>query len=216
MCGRYTLGSTPTEVKEYFNVENKIPLFDKSYNIAPGSHIPIITKNSPTKCLLARWQFVPSWAKMDIKLKPINARADKLDSGFYREAFKNYRCLIPADGFYEWKKYTLDKEELKKPYFIHLKNQEVFGFAGIYAIHKDAEEVDQYFCAIITTEPNGIMKPIHNRMPAIIQKKDHDKWLEERDKKLLDPIDFKLMEVWEVSKRINLPRFDDVGLISKI
>ena len=167
-----------------------------------------------------KWQFVPEWQKpSEAKFKPINARDDKLEGGFYRQSFNGRRCLIPASFFYEWKRVVIDGKEEKHPYLIKIKNEDVFGMGGIYSIHKDAEGTEHYFCAIVTTKPNDLMKPIHDRMPVIIHKDNYDTWLagEVVDaKELLKPFDSDQMEAWRVGSEVNSPRNNGDGLMKPI
>jgi len=162
-----------------------------------------------------KWGFIPHWADpTTMKLKPINARADKLGGGFYREAFKSSRCLVPAGGYYEWRKFTVDGKPQKQPYYFKLKKEDLFGFGGIYSVKKDKEGKEQYFFAIITTESNSLQKPIHDRMPLIIPKDKEDEWLEtDKPSDLVKPFDSKLMEVWRIPTLVNSPRNDGPKLI---
>lgn len=154
-----------------------------------------------------KWQFVPEWQKpTEAKFKPINARDDKLDGGFYRQVFQSRRCLILASFFYEWKRVVVDGQDEKHPYLIQIKNEDVFGMGGIFSIHKDAEGIEHFFCAIITTRLNKLMKPIHDRMPVIIHKDDYDTWLAGSvadAKELLKPFDSDQMEAWRVGRDVN-------------
>lgn len=216
MCGRFGSSFSGGELTERFELSEKPPQFDKSYNVPPGSHIPVITRNSPNKAVLMKWGFVPEWADpTKFKLHPINARDDQVTvSGFYKQAFAHKRCLIPFSWFYEWKKFMMDGKEEKQPYLIKVKNEPVMAFAGIYSDKKDAEGLPLYTCAIITTTPNDLMNNIHNRMPVILEKKDEDAWMDEKTdiekvKKFLKPFESERMEAYRVSTLINNPRNDD-------
>lgn len=166
------------------------------------------------------WQFIPEWQKPpEAKFKPINARDDKLEGGFYRQAFHERRCLITASFFYEWKRVVVDRKEEKRPYLIKIKDEDVFGMGGIYSVHTDVEGTEHFFCAIVTTTPNDLMKPIHDRMPVIIHKDDYDTWLAGQAsaaKKLLKPFDADQMEAWRVGSEVNSPRNDSEGLTKPI
>lgn len=222
MCGRFTVYSTPKEIKQEFNIKQKLPLFSQNYNVAPSQQIPAVIKNSPNRLTLMQWGFIPEWANpAKTKFKPINARADKLDGGFYKKAYLQNRCLIPANGFYEWKKVTLEGKEEKIPYFIHLKDRELFGFAGIYSMHLDAEKKPHYFAAIITTSANTLMKSIHTRMPVIIHKKDEENWLnsDTSDKELqkyIKKYESSKMEAWKVDKRVGNAANNDKNLLNTV
>ncbi|MFC1649174.1 SOS response-associated peptidase [Patescibacteria group bacterium] len=219
MCGRFGASFTAPQVTKKFDLSNK-PKLHQSYNIAPSQLILAVTKKSPNKGILMKWQFVPNWTTPPkIKYKPINARDDKLEGGFYRHAFQNNRCLVPASFFYEWKKFTLEGEEQKQPYLIKLKDEEMFGMAGICEIHTDAGGKDHYFCAIITTKPNSLMKPIHDRMPVIIHRDDYETWLAGKvseAKKLVKPFPTDQMEAYRVSRDVNNPRNDSKDLIKRL
>ena len=218
MCGRYTIPYAGNDLEIRFELSNNIGVFEPSYNISPGETVPVITKNSPKKGVPMKWGFIPHWADpLTMKLKPINARADKLSGGFYREAFKSSRCLVPAGGYYEWRKFTMDGKPQKQPYYFKLKKEELFGFGGIYSVKEDKEGKEHYFFAIITTEPNSLQKPIHDRMPLIIPKDREDEWLEtDKPMDLVKPFDSKLMEVWRISTLVNSPRNDGLKLIEKL
>jgi putative SOS response-associated peptidase YedK len=210
MCGRYVLAE-PERITKRFKVNNKLPLYEPNYNVSPGTKALVVIRKSPNKCELLNWGFVPDWAE-DEKYKPINARDDSLEKGFFKKAFLENRCLIPASGFYEWKRIEKDKETIKIPYFIRLKGQELFGMAGIYS--------ERGF-AIITTKPNSVMTKIHNRMPVIIEKKDEGLWLSgESDiseiKKLLQPIESEKMMGWRISSEVNSPKNNYKELLNKL
>ena len=150
------------------------------------------------------WGFIPQWSDPSkAKFKPINARADKLSGGYYKEAFTNSRCLIPTSHFYEWKRVTVDKKEIKQPYLFKMKKKKVFAMAGLFAKHIGAEGKVHYMAAIITTGPNSLMKKVHNRMPVIIAETDYEKFFEsdfDEAVKLLKPFKSSLMESYRVSK----------------
>lgn len=145
MCGRFGSAFSSSQLIDEFNLTNK-PSFKKSYNITPSQMILAVTRNSPNRGVMMSWQFVPEWQKpTEAKFKPINARDDKLEGGFYRQAFNGKRCLVPASFFYEWKRVVMDGKEEKQPYLIRIKNEDVFGMCGIYSAHKDAEGTEHYF-----------------------------------------------------------------------
>lgn len=215
MCGRFGFTGGIEKLTENFNLEQR-PLLDikPRYNIAPSQRIIGITHNSPLKAIQMYWGFIPSWADPSkTKLKPINAREDKIDGGFYRTDFKNHRCLIPASFFFEWKKVTVDGEDVKHPYFIKPKGKDIFAFAGLYSIHKDAEGLEILTGAIITTKPNKEMKKIHDRMPVILHKEDYSTYLDDSDKakKLLVPYTGSL-EMYRVSTKVNSAQNDSEEL----
>jgi putative SOS response-associated peptidase YedK len=210
MCGRYSLVYID-ELPYRFDA-NPDEELNVHYNVAPGLIMPVITRNSPNKIVLMKWGLVPSWSK-DLKsaYKMINARAEGIsEKPAFRKAIRYQRCLIPASGFYEWKKAGDDKV----PYYIQVKGVELFAFAGLYETWKDVEGKEFKTYAIITTEPNSLMEPIHNRMPVILHKKDEGMWLDkevtdsEQVLPLLKPYPAKDMTAYVVSKAVNSPRND--------
>lgn len=219
MCGRFGTNFTTPQLVKTFDLSNR-PKVNISYNVAPSQMILAVTKKSPNKGILMNWQFVSNWQKPPIaKFKPINARDDKLEGVFFRHAFYNNRCLIPASFFYEWKRAVIDGKEEKIPYLIKLKKEILFGMAGVYEIHTDAEGKDHYYCAIVTTGANSLMKPIHNRMPVIIHKNDQQKWLcgeISEAKQLLKPFDPESMIAYRISKSVNDPGNNNSKLTRKI
>lgn len=201
MCGRYTVPYTGSDIEAKFELSNHVDKFEPTWNASPGSTLPVVTKNSPKKGIMMKWGFVAPWEKdfTKAKFKPINARNDKLTGGFYRQAFKVNRCLIPASGYYEWKKFTLEGKEQKQPYYFTAKSHEPMSLGGIYSVFEDAEKMKHYFFAIITVEPNSVQKPIHDRMPLIIDLKDRDKCFDtEKPLDLVKSYPSKLMETWRV------------------
>jgi len=210
MCGRYTL----RRINWYRDVKGMLPAdFEEftekvSFNIAPSQLVPIITseESGDLKVQKASWGFVPHWAKdkADVKLKPINAKGETVaTSGMFRDAFKRRRCLIPADGFYEWQ----GAKSPKIPYFIHMRDDSVFCFGGI----RSGDTM-----AIITTTPNAVLQPIHNRMPVIIAPQDYARWLGEGDAlDMVRPYDAAQMEAYPVSTRVNNVRNQGPELIER-
>lgn len=219
MCGRYTIPFTGKDLEKRFEASRNIGYFEPTYNASPGQILPVITKNSPTTIKLMKWGFITPWEKdfTKAKFKPINARNDKLNGGFFRQAFNNSRCIIPTSGYYEWRKFIADGKEQKQPYYFRLKKEMIFGFGGIYSIHKDAEGYEHYFFCIITTPPNTLQKPIHDRMPLIIAKEKEDEWLStNKPGKLVKPFESNKMEVWRVPLLVNSFKNDGPQLIDKI
>lgn len=182
MCGRYILRRISAR---RFGVELTDPGFEEfsetrlvpRFNIAPSQIVPAIRVDQAGRRSIGglRWGLIPAWAKEKPKTQPINARSETVaTSGMFRHAFDRRRCLIPSDGFYEWKK----TDSGKKPYLIRLADDAAFAFAGIWERWKpdaDAEPVET--CAILTTEPNELMSGIHNRMPVILDEADYARWL---------------------------------------
>lgn len=225
MCGRYTIYQTG-ELNARYDVDDAeqdelLEDLKANYNVAPGQKLPVITRNSPNRLELMRWGLIPVWAKDEkIGYRMINARAETVfeKPSWKRPALKQ-RCLVPANGFYEWK--TID--EGKQPFFIRLLDVELFSFAGLYDqwTHKETGEVIRSY-AIITTDANRDMQGIHDRMPVILKPDDEDRWLEpsndtpESIADLLRPFEDGKLEYYEVSTDVNSPRNNDEHLIYPI
>jgi putative SOS response-associated peptidase YedK len=210
MCGRFNLVG-PGNLHFRFATQNELPGLPPRYNIAPSQQILIITNHREMQ--LVRWGLLPHWAK-DAKFggKTINARAESAATKpSYRGPFRYRRCLVPATGFYEW----LTTPEGKIPYHIRLKSGEVFGMAGLYDTWTDADGNELRTCAIITTEANELMAPIHNRMPVIIRPDDEALWLDSdvtdpgRLQPLLVPFAASEMRASPVSTALNRPANDN-------
>jgi len=224
MCGRYSLrrvdiGAAALEATPSFNFEE----FSERgrFNVAPSQMIPMARVNSRGQRVLelARWGLIPAWSKTLPKLQPINARAETLTtSGMFRNVFQRRRCLIPADGFYEWKAVG---KKIKQPYFIHFKDDRVFAFAGLWDRWKpDSETEPIETCTIITTLPNELVKPIHNRMPVIVDPKDYARWLDPRVPAesvggVLRSFEPAEMESFAVSTRVNSAASEGPELVER-
>jgi putative SOS response-associated peptidase YedK len=177
MCGRFVLLTDLQIVTESFHVRNVAGEYRPGNNISPGQQIAaILRKDDQNSLVNFRWGLIPSWAKdPSIGNKMINARAETVsEKPSFREAFKKRRCLIVADGFYEWQK--VDRK--KKPYKFSLKSGQPFGFAGLYETWMSPEKEPIHTCTIITTEPNELIQPIHDRMPVIVKKELEDLWID--------------------------------------
>jgi len=211
MCGRFVLISELSDIVEEFDIFEVSGDLRKSYNIAPGTDIYAVIRDDVTKLIPLRWGLIPAWARdSSIGTGMINARADTVaDKPSFRNAFKNRRCLIVADGYYEWKR--VEGGRGKTPFYMCLKSRKPFGFAGLYEkwISPGGQSVST--CAIITTEPNELIVPVHNRMPAIVPKDREALWLNSTvfdRKELLEfigPFPGEAMEVYEVSTLVNSP-----------
>jgi putative SOS response-associated peptidase YedK len=213
MCGRfvqYTL--FPLLKKEFslkFGEELSLP---PSYNIAPTQQVPVVVNEDGNRLITCRWGLIPPWAKdTTVGNRMINARAETVaEKPSFKGPFKNHRCIIVADGFYEWKK----TDEGKVPVYITMRDGRPFGFAGLYSDWRPPEGAIIRTCTIITTEPNDLLEPIHNRMPVIIKPEGRDRWLdlEEHDPDkltpLLAPYPSDELDAWEVSKAVNSPGND--------
>jgi putative SOS response-associated peptidase YedK len=182
MCGRYNLqGSWSDLVRLYRIVEDVTPLnLRPRYNIAPTQDVVVVRKGPDGKgrdLSMMRWGLVPSWAKdVAIGARLINARAETVaEKPSFRDAYRRRRCLIPADGFYEWQKRS---GGAKQPYLITLEDQQPIAFAGLWERWDKASDGGPvHTCAIITTEANDLLRPIHGRMPVILDAANHDAWL---------------------------------------
>jgi len=214
MCGRFQLSVKGKQINERFNVEVFDEFYKPSFNCAPSQKLAVITNSEPGKLSFFKWGLIPFWAKdPKIGFKMINARSESItEKPAYKNAFKKRRCLIPANGFYEWQ-----KDANKTPFRIFLKSEELFAMAGIWEVWKDAEGKPIHTFSILTTSPNKLMESIHNRMPVILPLEYEQAWLKEADEKvlkeLLIPFDPKQMKAYPISKKVNLPTNNDVSII---
>jgi len=212
MCGRFTLRTSPAVLAEIFEVL-RMPDFEPRYNIAPTQQVVAVRQNPALKhreAALLRWGLVPSWADdPSIGNRLINARADTVATKpSFRSAFKSRRCLVLADGFYEWQKIG----SRKQPYLITLRNGAPFAFAGLWESWKKAEPPLES-CTLITTDANAVLEPIHDRMPVILPEEHYDAWLNPATpaaelQELLKPYPASEMQSQPVSTLVNNPRND--------
>jgi putative SOS response-associated peptidase YedK len=219
MCGRFTLAVPAAEIADLFEVDARLNLRPR-YNIAPTQQAPVVRakKDEGRELALLRWGLIPAWAKDPaIGNQMINARAESVaEKPAFRAAFKARRCLVPADGFYEWQKAGKGKQ----PFYIRRKDKQPFAFAGLYERWQNRAEgeiLDTF--TIITTEPNGLMAPIHNRMPVIIPEDDYDRWLdpeETGDPDLLVPYPEEELTAYPISTWVNSPAHDDARCIEPV
>ncbi|MGZ6963291.1 MAG: SOS response-associated peptidase [Acidimicrobiia bacterium] len=237
MCGRYIQVSSPTLLVERFGVD-EVAIEDRpepDYNVAPRKEIltivqrgldPEAASEGGTRVLeQMRWGLVPSWAD-DVKIgdRLINARAESLaERAAFKTAFRKRRCIIPADGFYEWQR--REGTQQKQPMFIHRRDGEPIAFAGLWEVWRDHEEPDAPWllsCAIVTTRANATMEPIHDRMPVMLPEAGWDRWLDVRvgEPGLLDPLlvpppDADI-EVWPVSAMVNSANNNGPELVDRV
>ena len=209
MCGRYSLTKPIKTLKDHFRAIAAEMDHNKRYNIAPTQSVPVvIQKELQTEIHAMRWGLIPSWAK-DPALgnRLINARAETVhEKPSFKSSLRNQRCLVPADGFYEWQ--TDGKH--KTPKYIRLLNGGLFAFAGLWSEWDSGTDILQTF-TIITTTANRDLKSIHHRMPVILMPQDYQKWLtcsEQNPRSLLKPLGEGLLEHFEVSKTVNSPNND--------
>jgi putative SOS response-associated peptidase YedK len=218
MCGRFSLQTPEDKIREAFNLQVGMQLnLSPRYNIAPSQDIPIIRDTEEGHELtLAKWGLIPHWSKEpQTKYSTINARIETVaEKPTYRTSFKSKRCLIPADGFYEWKNIN----GRKIPHFIHMRKGGVFAFAGIWDRWEgEGETLDS--CSIIVMPSNEVMRPIHERMPAIVAPAHYDLWLDPRVTEkdeimgLLNSAPSGSLKFYSVSTWVNAPKHDDVRCI---
>jgi putative SOS response-associated peptidase YedK len=225
MCGAYGFSvKDAKEVYARFEVVNQLEDLKPRWNVRPGQMNPVITSASPNRISRMFWGLIPFWAKDDKnKFSTINARAETVAGApAYRQPFRQKRCIVPATGFYEPDKIHFDKSPFPWHYF-QLKDQKVFGFAGLYDIWKDRQTGKEiYSYTIITTEPNAVVGEFHNRMPVILEKEDEDTWLNPDISEpaqllpLLKSYPAEKMETWPVGEEARNPRNDYPELIKAL
>ena len=211
MCGRYSLATDIEGLSRRFDFKAAGLTFRERFNIAPTQQVLTITNDgSDNQAQLMKWGLIPFWAK-DPKIgnRMINARAETVaENRVFRQSFQRRRCLVVADGFYEWRK----EGKGKVPMRIILNSGEPFGFAGLWETWKSPDGGNVQSCTIITTTPNEVMEPIHNRMPVILPRESEGLWLDsenadsERLKSLLVPYRADMMEAYEVPTLVNSPK----------
>ncbi|AIQ31264.1 hypothetical protein P40081_26190 [Paenibacillus sp. FSL P4-0081] len=222
MCGRFTITVTLEElIAHYLIDDSKIATLKPNYNVAPMHNVPAVIASDAGKRLgELRWGLVPFWAKDEkIGSKMINARAETVaDKPAFKRLLKTKRCIIPADGFYEWKKDGTSKQ----PYRILMSDGSLFSFAGLYDTWEDPEGKKLSTCTIITTTPNSLMEDIHDRMPVILRPEDEADWLG-RDNddvesllKLLKPYDAAKMRAYKVPSAVGNVRNNSKELLEDI
>jgi putative SOS response-associated peptidase YedK len=216
MCGRYTLRTPVETLVERFEINEYPSSITPSYNIAPSQGVAaVIAENGKRKLEMLHWGLIPSWAKdPEVGNKMINARAETVaEKPSYRKAFKERRCLILADGFYEWQK----TDSGKQPFYIRMEDESPFAFAGLWESWQNGREIRS--CTIITTSPNEVAAQVHNRMPVILHPQDYEMWLDpdfdEREPltTLLKPFPAEAMEAYPVSRKVNRPANNDPEVI---
>ncbi len=209
MCGRYSLTTPVDALVELFMVEQR-PNLQRRYNIAPTDDVPIVRldREGGRELQLVRWGLVPFWAK-DVKIgaRMINARAETVATqGAFKEAFQRRRCLVVADGFFEWLK---QPDGSRQPYHYTMAGGGPFAFAGLYERWQGADKEIVRSCTIITTDANQLVAKVHERMPVILDPADHATWLATSSQTLLRPFPAERMRARAVSARVNNVRNDD-------
>ena len=216
MCGRFAIAHIPGFFARFMLRDAGIELQPR-FNIAPTQEVPIVVSDSPNRLVMMRWGLVPFWAK-DPKIgnRLINARAETIaTSPAFRASVKKRRCLVPATGFYEWKK----TDGRKTPYYCHLRDDAFFGFAGLYDRWKSPDGTDLMTFTIVTTVPNALISKIHNRMPVVLRKEDEGTWLGHDPLtpddlgRLLVSYPATNMEMYPVSPEVGNPRNEHEGLV---
>jgi putative SOS response-associated peptidase YedK len=220
-CGRYVLKSNLLELKKHFNLASVPKDFRPNYNVAPGQILPVVIRgeDGQLKMEMMKWGIPAPW-KQNMIL--INTRDDKIfTSPMWKGLVSKKRALIPANGFYEWKK-PENPKDLKTPFYICPNRRELFSFAGIWNSWKDVEGKEFKTYSIITTSPNKEMTSVHNRMPVILHQSEEADWLEpsktsqEDLEPFLHPYEDKGLEMYEVSRDVNIARTNDKKLIYPI
>jgi putative SOS response-associated peptidase YedK len=215
MCGRYRLTRSQKQLEDHFDAYGEVEVLPR-YNIAPSQSVLTIRQDArkPGRNLSTmRWGLLPSWAKdMSIGYKTINARAETVGTTTsFREPFKSQRCLVPADGFYEWQR----NGQTKQPYCFEVNDGELFAFAGLWDRWTNPQGESIESCTILTTTPNPLLADIHDRMPVILSPDNYDLWLDPgfRDtasvSEMLKPFDPALMRRYPVSTRVNQVQNND-------
>ena len=223
MCGRYTLSSPSDDIALLFDLP-ELPSLPPRYNLAPTQEAAVVRvtqPGGPRQLDLLRWGFIPFWAKeASIGNRMINARAESVaEKPAFKWSFQKKRCLVVADGFYEWKK----EGKLKQPFLIHRQDGKPFAFAGLWSTWRDpqkAEPVETF--TILTTDANDLMRPLHDRMPVIVDAEKFDLWLDPRVEDamkllpLLVPHGAEGFEAFPVSRAVNSPAHDEPDCIEPL
>lgn len=217
MCGRYTLTASIKTIAETFGVAPTLETKPR-YNVAPTQEVVTIVTNGQSHLEWMQWGLIPSWAKDEsIGSKMINARAETLaEKPSFRRLLRSKRCLLVASGFYEWQK----ENGGKVPFYFTLKNGDPFGFAGLWDTWKGPDGEPLHTCTLITTQPNALVAPVHDRMPVILLPEARKEWLdtdihdEDMLLHLLTPYPSDAMAVREVSRLVNDPKRDSAELIA--
>ena len=222
MCGRFTLTVDPDQLREAFPWLNTPEGLSPRYNIAPSQPVAVVPNDGRNQLDFYVWGLIPSWAKDPaIGNRMINARAETLiEKPSFRNAFRRRRCLIPADGFYEWKQEPGRKTKI--PTYIRLKSGKPFAFAGLWERWDSPDGSTVFSCTIITTQPNELMQEIHNRMPVILPEAAYPLWLSpgEADagalQAVLQPYPAGEMTAYPVSTLVNSPANDAAACIAPV
>lgn len=214
MCGRFSLTAEEQRLNEFFNLAGGKSPYVPRYNGAPTQNMAVITNQNPGQLQFFRWGLIPFWSKELPRSMPlINARAEGIETKpAFRQVFKTKRCLVPADGFYEWV-----RQVKKIPMRFTLFDDSLFAMAGLWDTWQNEKGQTLNSFTIITTEPNELMAPIHNRMPVILDKNGSEAWLKTTDenslKNLLKPYPSEKMKAYRVSEKVNAVKNEGPDLI---
>jgi putative SOS response-associated peptidase YedK len=222
MCGRFTLTDPNADLDVQFNLP-EIPDMKPRYNIAPTQPVAAVrvpAEGAAREMVLLRWGLIPFWAKdLEIGARMINARSETVaEKPAFRHAFRRRRCLVVADGFYEWQK----QNGTKQPFYIRLHGARPFAFAGLWERWESSSAEVIESCTLLTTQPNDLMRELHNRMPVILQPGDYDLWLDPQvqEVELLQPLlrafPPEEMAAYPVSRYVNSPDNDDPRCIEPL
>jgi putative SOS response-associated peptidase YedK len=225
MCGRFGFFELSYFIEQLRQLE--LPFveardfsYHQSWNITPGDPVTTLLREHGENCLtVARWGLIPHWAKELPKIRPVNARADNLDTKpFFRHMLNRHHCIVPASGFYEWK--HLDNQK-KEPWYIHRKDNRPMGLAGLWDIWQPPPPSSSPLvtCTIITCEANRDIKALHSRMPLILEENEWAQWLDASNPasmQLLDTPKENVIDLWPVSTRVNNPRNNDKTCIEHL
>lgn len=218
MCGRFASSLPPEAIARLFRTVNPLPNFGPSWNVAPSQEAMAVRRhpeNGERRLDVLKWGLLPYWTKDPAKAqRPINARAETVGtSGMFKGAYARRRCLVPASAFYEWRK----TGGPKTPFAFARTDGAPVVFAGLWeGFRWPTGESERTFC-IITTEANGLMRPVHDRMPVVLEEADWDLWLGERDGDpglLLHPAKEGALRKWPVSPRVGSPKNNDADLLA--
>jgi len=224
MCGRFTATFEFSDIRVRWNLDLDLPKYTRRFNVAPeqvSPTIPVIVRhNGVNECRLMHWGLIPHWAAdPSIGNRMINARAETLtELPSFKSLVNGGRCIIPADGFYEWRK----EGKRKVPMWVHLKTKEPFALAGLWDVWRkpDGKRVESF--TIITTEPNELLRPIHNRMPVILDRDNEEQWLDSsrtpfvKAQSLLKSYPEDLMDAHDVSLIVNSAKYDGPECIEPV
>jgi len=233
MCGRFSFAFEDALILERFGIRVRTAIYKARYNCAPSQNLAVIANDAPDTLKFFRWGLIPSWSKdISIGNKLINARAETItEKPSFKNAFRNRRCLVPATGFYEWKRNSTDMTchvrtnkdmtcHVPTPYHIGMKNGDAFCFAGLWDKWISGEGGIIHSFTIITTSPNALMAQIHDRMPVILWRRDEQRWIAPDPDpslvELLKPFPPEMMEAWPVSKLVNSPGNDVPEIMDRV